>query len=182
MRRPRILLIACALLVVQCRSIALNTACAQESTAPKEIESTLRQFFTSLSKRDVEGLRAVLDTRFVVIKVEAGNPSAKVNVMDTANGKEMLRHLINGKLSDVRAKTSATHPSVAIASFTFSFRLNAQMITAYKEHLKSNQNKLSEASRKEMIRLIKDPFIHNSMFAMLAQQRGKWKIICMSCL
>ena len=183
MRPPRILLIACALLVVQCHSTALNAARAQESAAAKDIESTIRQYFTSMSKRDVEGLRAVLDTRFVAI--EAGNPNAKVHVSDTAKAKEMLPPQGNDdwdnvRLSDVKAKTSTTHPSVAIASFTLSFPLDAKTITQYEALLKSNQPKLDDAQRKILTQLIKDRAIDNSMFAMLAQQRGKWKIICMS--
>lgn len=93
--------------------------------------------------------------------IEAGSPSAKAYVMDTA-------------------KTSATHASVAIASFTLSFPLDKRAITQYEALLKSKQPQLNEAQRKALTKSVEEGAIANSMFAMLAKQRGKWKIICMS--
>ena len=83
-------------------------------------------------------------------------------------------------ICDVNSKTSATHASVAIAWFTLSFTLNKKTISQYEALLKGNQPKLNEAQRKAVTKLVKDGAVANSMFAMLAQQRGKWKIICMT--
>lgn len=192
MRSHHVLLVASALLVVQCHWTALNPACAQESAVSKEIERTIRQFFTSMSKRDVEGLRAVLDTQLVVVEagsdpigtVNAGERSAKVHVIDAAKAKEMIpaqgdRDLDKLRISDVKAKTSITHPSLAIASFTMTFPLDAKQIAAMKQGTEGNPE-VTDALREAVAKAIKDRAVHKSMFAMLARQRGKWKIACVT--
>jgi hypothetical protein len=163
----------------------LNVGRAQEADATKEIKKTIRDYFAAMSARDVQGLRAVLDKRFVA--VEAADKNAEVHFVDTGNAKELLPPEGNDdwdkdkiRLSSVKAEVSATHPSVAMASFTLTFPLDDQRVAGLEAALKQLPADFDESQRKAAARIIADRAVTNAMFAMLARQHGKWKIVCMS--
>lgn len=164
---------------------ALNVGHAQESDATGGVEQTIRDYLAAMSARDVEGLRAVLDKRFGMI--EASDKNAKVHFVDTDNSKELLPPEGNDdwdkdkiKLSSIKTEVSATHPSVAMASFTLTFPLSDKKIASLETVLKLAPAELDAVRKKALERMVADRAIHNSMFAMLARQSGRWKIVCMS--
>jgi len=164
---------------------SLNIGDAQQADATKEIEKALGDFLAAMSVRDVKGLQEVLDKHFV--GVEAGDKSAKVWVVDTANGNGLLPPKGNNdwdkdkiKLSSVEAKISTTHPSVAMASFTLTFPLSDKELANLEAAWKDAPPEFDESRKKAAAKIISDRAIHNSMFAMLARQDGRWKIVCMS--
>jgi len=173
------------LLAIAIITAGLNIAWPQELAATKEIERTLRDYLSSMSTRDVQGLRAVLDKRFVA--VEAGREKAGTQVVDTGNPKEMLPPEGNDdwqpnrmKLSSVKAEISATHPSVAMASFILTQPLSEKRIADFQTALKDQPDRFDEVERKALAKLIADHAVKNAMFAMLARADGKWKIVAMS--
>jgi hypothetical protein len=111
----------------------LNFGRAQEADITKEIEKTIRDYLAAMSSRNVEDLRAVLDRQLAVI--EADQTNAKTGFLDTSDGKELLPPDGNHdwdkdkiRLSSVKAEVSATHPSVAMVSFTLTFPLTDQRV------------------------------------------------------
>jgi len=164
---------------------ALNIVRAEPFDARKEIETTLSDYLTAMSARDVKGLQAVLDKRFVA--VEAADENAKIHVVDTAKGAELLPPEGNDdwekgriKLSTIEVKISDTHPSVAMASFTLTLPLSDERVADLSTVLRQAPAEFDEARRKAVAKIISDRAIHNSMFAMLARQDGRWKIAAMS--
>ena len=145
----RIITIGAALLVflalIGGHSTALDTVCDKESDASKEIETTIRQYFTSMSKRDAVNMRAVLATKFVAI--EAANPDANIEVIDIFSDKKILPPQGNNdwnniEISDAKAKLSATNASIAIASFDLVFPQDERKIAQYKNIIKREHPKL----------------------------------------
>jgi hypothetical protein len=164
---------------------ALNVGRAQQADSTKEIEQAIRDYLTAMSARDVKGLQAVLDKRFVAI--EAADKNAKVHLVDTASEKELLPPKGNNdwdkdniRLSAVEVKISETHPSVAMASFTLTVPMSAQKVANLEAALKDLPAEFNDAQRKAATKIIADRAVHNSMFAMLARQDGHWKIVSMS--
>ena len=164
---------------------ALNFCRAQQVEMTAEIEKTLRDYLTAMSSRDVEGLRSVMDKRLAVI--EAGRTNAKVGFLDTSNGKELLPPEGNHdwdkdkiRLASVKVEISATHSSVAMASFTLSFPLTDKRVADLEALLKQTPAAFGDQQRKAAQQMITDRAIHNAMFAMLALENGRWKIVCMS--
>ncbi len=157
-----------------------------QASAPKEIESTIRQYFASMTKRDAAGVRAVLGSQLAGIEpnMAGGRPNARVGEIDTADTKQLLPsnddwdHIT---ISDVKVQTSTTDPFVATASFTLTRPLESKdALTYYEALLKSDSIELSDAHKKHLAKLVDEGTISNSMFAMLARQDGTWKIVCMS--
>ena len=145
----------------------------------------LKDYLKAMSARDVEGLQAVLDKHFV--GVEAADNNAKVHFVHTDNSRELLppegNHdwdKIKPRLSSFKAEVSTPHPSVAMASFTMTYSLPNETLGHLEAALKQMPAEADESKRKEAAKIIADRAIHNSMFAMLARQDGKWKIVCMS--
>jgi len=165
--------------------VAMDVGRAQDADATKQIEKTLQDYLTAMSARDVDGLRTVLDKQFTAI--EAADTSAKVHSVDTSNGKGLLPPKGNDdwdkdklKLTSVKVEVSATHSSVAMASFVLTFPLSDKSVANFETALKEFPAEFDEARKKAAMKIIADRAIHNSMFAMLARQDGKWKIVCMS--
>jgi hypothetical protein len=164
---------------------ALSIAQAARTDATQEIEKVIRDYLKAMSARNIKGLQEVLDKRFVAVEAAAMN--ARVHLMDTANGKALLPPEGNDdwdkdklKLSSIKAEISASHPSVAVASFTLTFPLTNKRVTELEAALKQAPAEFDEAQKQAAAKIISDRAIHNSMFAMLARQDGKWKIVCMS--
>jgi hypothetical protein len=156
---------------------------AQDAAAQKEIEDSIRQYFTSMSKRDVDGIQAVLDTQLVAL--EATGQNARIWRIDVAEKEKLLppegnKDWINVKIDDVKVKVSTTHPSIAVASFALVFPLDARQATAYQRILDDGQATLTDAQRTMIQGMIREKAAVSAMFAMLAHRQGKWKIICMS--
>jgi len=118
--------------------------------------------------------------------VEAAGSGARLEVIETDKPEKVLPPPGNEdwrdvKVSDVKAEMSATHPSVAIASFTLVFPLGEKQIAGYRAALKDDLAKrLGDQQRKAIKKMIDDRAVHNAMFAMLARQKGQWKIVCLS--
>ena len=168
MKSPRIVLIACVLLLAAFHSIALTAVRAQEGAAARQIEDTLRQFYSSLSDRDVEGLRTVLDTHFVAL--EAANRNARLEVVNTDDATKLLPpkgndDFKNASLSSVKVEVSATHPSVATASYTLSLPLGARQIAQFKSLLKNPPAEMTQLQKQLFAKMIEDRAVHNSMLA-----------------
>jgi len=163
----------------------LNIVRAGQPDAQKEIETVLKDYFAAMSARDAKGLQTVLGKHFVT--VEATDKNARVHVVDTAISKGLLPPEGNDdwdkdkmKLSAIEVKLSGTHPSVAIASFTLEFPLSNQRVADLEAVLKQASAEFDEARRIAAEKIISDRAIHNSMFAMLARQDGRWKIVSMT--
>lgn len=183
MRSNHILFLGGALLFILHCSPALGLGFAQENAATKKIESSVRQFFTSMSTRDFKSLQAVLDTQLVGI--EATGQNAGIHWLDTTDDEEMFPPKGNDDwddvgVADMKIELSTTHPSVAVASFTLTFPLDAGQAATLRDAVEKKTIELSDAQKKVFDKMIKDQVVRNSMFAMLARRNGKWKIICMS--
>jgi len=164
---------------------SLNVTLAQQAKQEKEIEQAIGDYLIAMSARDVKGLQAVLDKRFVAVEASAKN--AKVHFVDTANDKALLPPEGNDdwdkdniKLSSINATVSVTHPSIAMAAFTLTFPLSDKRVADLEAALKQAPAELDGPQRKAAAKIISDRAIHNAMFAMLGRQDGKWKIVCMS--
>jgi hypothetical protein len=163
----------------------LTVGRAQEADAKNEIEKAIRDYLAAMSARDVDGLRTVLDKRFTI--VEAAQNHAKVHLIDAGNSKALLPPEGNDdwdkdqvRLSAIKAEISASHPSVAMVSFTLTFPLSDERVAAFEGLLRQKPGEFDAARRKAVARIVADRAIHNSMFAMLARQDGIWKIVCLS--
>jgi len=58
--------------------------------------------------------------------------------------------------------------------------LDAERVAAYEGLLKRPPEGFDERQRQAIVKIVSDRAIHNAMFAMLARQKGQWKIVCMS--
>lgn len=164
---------------------SLDIACAQETNATKEIEITIQRYFAAMSARDVEGLRATLDKRFVV--VEARQDKARTQVVDSGDARQILPPEGNHdwdkdkfKIASIRVELSDTHPSVATASILVMRPQDDRTVVGMQEMLRVNAAGLDEAKRKTLTKWIAARAIDQSMLAMLALQEGNWRIVCMS--
>ncbi len=180
---PRISPTVGVILLVQCHMSAAEPAPAQEAKTSQAIERTIGQFFTSISKRDVKGVQAVLDTHLTVI--EAAGNKARLHLIAPDTPEELLPpegndDFANISIVDVKAETSKTHPSVAMASFTLVRPLDAKTTAIYERVLKAPPKDLSEAQIEAISQIAKDRAYRDHMFAMLVCQRGTWKIACMT--
>ena len=160
-------------------------ACAQETNATKEIETTIQRYFTAMSARDAEGLRGILDKRFVV--VEARQDKARTQVVDTGDVRQILPPEGNRdwdqdkvKISSIRVEVSDTHPSVATASILVRRPLDDKAVAGIEEMLKVNAARLDETKRKALTKWIAARAIDQSMLAMFARQESGWRIVSMS--
>jgi hypothetical protein len=175
----------CQFIAVLLIATTLGVGHAQETEATKEIGMAIRDYLMAMSTRDIQGVRAVLAAQFTA--VEAADSTARIHLVDTASGKGLLPPEGNRdwdkdkiKLSSVKAEVSATHPSVAIASFTLSALLSDKQVAALEAALKLPPEEFDESRRKTASKLIGDRAVHSAMFAMLAKAEGKWRIVCMS--
>jgi hypothetical protein len=180
------LIIAVVVIMTSCGSAwsaEQQNALAQDNTPQKEIESSIRQFFASLSKRDVKGMQNVLDVSLVGI--EAAGTDAGIHVLDATKPEDIFPPQGNHKLdkvrlSDAKVQVSSTHPSVATISFTLLIPIDAEKVARLEDLLKDSGTKLSDSRREQFAKIIKERAVSNSMFAMLAHRNGAWRIICMS--
>ena len=179
MKTPRKAGYIAAAIIIAC----LNMTPAQEANTTQEVEKVLEAYLTAMSARDLKGLQAILDKQFVAVK--AAQQNAKTYVVDTSDSKALLppagnRDWDKMKISSVKAEVSATHPSVAIVSFTLTQPLTEQTRAAYEASLQNPPAEWGESEKQAAARIIKDKAVHNAMFAMVARRDGKWKILCMS--
>lgn len=164
---------------------SFGIACAQETNATKEIEMTIQRYFTAMSARDVEGLRATLDKQFVVI--EARQDRARTHVVDSGDARQILPPEGNHdwekdkvKVVSIRVDVSDTHPSAATASIGVRRPLDDKAVAGMQEMLRVNAAGLDEAKRKALTKWIAARAIDQSMLAMLARQESSWRIVCLS--
>jgi hypothetical protein len=163
--------------------LATSRPTKAQDAAAKEIEGAIHQFYTSLSLRDVQGLRNSVDARFII--VAAGGANAKVGVLDASRPADLLPPEGNDDWKDVQVSSitvqvSATHPSVATASFTLNQPLPDSKITAMKAALKERPEAFTEAERAAAEKRIADRAIQNMEFAMLVLDERRWKIVSIS--
>ena len=151
----------------------------------REVEGTLRRYFEAMGTRDVPALRSVLDQRFVAI--EADREKARTEVVDTSDPKALLPPEGNDdwdastlRLSNFRVEVSATHPSVATASFTLSFLLDDERVAQLRKTLDEHAAGLGETEKAALTRMAADRAVANAMFALLAKRDGRWRIVCLS--
>lgn len=147
------------------------------------VVSAQQQFVASMSARDLEGLRAVLDQRLTVVKAARGK--ARSYIVSTDNPKELLPPEGNDdwqalKLSKVTAQVSAPHASVAMASFTLTHPLDAEAVATMKAALKENLAGWDQTERDAAVRMVADRAVTGLGFAMLARLDGRWKIVSMT--
>ena len=171
------------IVAIACNLAGPGAGRAQAADASKEIESTLRQYYASMKTRDVEGLRSQLASRFIAI--EAGRDKAKTQTVDANNPKELLppegnKDWLGIELSSVATTVSSTHPTVATASFTLIMPLSEKRVAGMQAALKARPEGFNEVQRAAISKMIADRAIKSEMFAMLAQQDGRWKIACLS--
>ncbi len=152
-----------------------------QDSEPKEVETTLRRYFTAMSARDLEALRSVLDKRFVAIKATRQN--AQSYVVDTANPQNIVPKNDDWndiRVDEVKIELSATHPTVASATFKLVRPMDAQRVAGMETALKENAASFNEGERKLIARMIADRASLGSGFAMLARQDGRWKIVSLT--
>jgi len=158
---------------------------AQEGGAEREIEKAIGDYLSAMSGRDAKGVQAVLAGTFVA--VEAGDKEAKVHLVDPANTRELLPPEGNNdwakeriRLGSIKATVSETHPSVAMAAFTLTIPLSDPQVTQFESILKDAPAKLDERQKEAMARIVANRAMHHAMFAMLAREQDRWKILSMT--
>jgi len=158
---------------------------AEAPTAPQDVENTLRRFLAAMSSRDTAELRLVLHSQVSIIK--AGRSDAKIGAVNVRNGAELLPPVGNRdwdtnkiKLSAVKVEISATHPSVAMVSFSLDFQLGDKEVDGLRTALKNSPAEFSEQQAKEIRKRIADRAVKNAAFAMFGKQAGEWKIVSIS--
>ena len=171
------------IVAIACNLAGPGAGRAQPTDASKEVEATLHQYYASMKTRDIEGLRSALANRFIVI--EAGRDKAKTQTVDVNNPKELLPPEGNKdwqgiELSSVATSVSSTHPTVATASFTLIMPLSEKRVAGMQSALKARPEGFNDVQRAALSRMIADRAIKSEMFAMLARQDGRWKIVCLS--
>lgn len=155
----------------------------ENPSAAAEIEATLKQYFSAMSQRDAPKLQQVLEPK--VIFVESGREKAKTGFVDTSNPKELLPPAGNDdwnnvSIKDVRIQISASHPSVAMASYKLILSINSEMLAMYEALLKAPPAQLTDDQKSEIAGLIKNKESRLDEFAMLARRDGHWRIVSMS--
>lgn len=167
-------------------AIILAMACcaeAQDADAGKEIETSLGTYFAGVSARDVGGVRAVLASAFSAVEARE---SAVIHAVNTANDEEIIPVEGNGdiaglKFAFIKAEVSKTDPSVAVASFRLILPQTEEQLASIKAALATTPaSQWSEKVKRRLQQTLADKAMHFDMFAMLARQDGKWKILCMS--
>jgi hypothetical protein len=160
---------------------SLITASAQPADATRDIDATLRRYFTAMAERDTDGLRSVLHKQFILI--EAKPDSARPHLVDTRGADKLLPpegnqdwRTNNMKIASVAIEVSNTHPSVAMASIVVSRPLDDKTVASMEDALKQ----LDGAKRATMAKQIAARATDRTMLAMLARQAGAWKIVCLS--
>ena len=163
---------------------SLVAAYAQPSEATRDIDATLRRYFTAMSERDTEGLRSVLDRQFILI--EAKPDAARPHLFDTRGVDQLLPppgnqdwHTNKMRVASIRIDLADSHPSVATASILIRRPLDDKAVTAMEEALKLISGELDEANRAIVAKQIAARAIDRTMLAMLARQAGVWKIVCL---
>lgn len=160
-----------------------SSAQAQLADDSKQIETTLRSYFTSMSSWDAAAVRAVTAKNFTAVEARE---SAVIHALNTANDEEIIPVAGNDdiaslKFSFIKTDVSQTDPSVAVASFRLILPQTEEQLTSLKAALaKSPAPQWSEKVKKRLQQTLADGAIHFDMFAMLARQEGKWNILCMS--
>ena len=152
----------------------------QDSALNRKIGQAVRRYFEATADRDLDGLQGVLGGR--VMAIEAGTANSTAQILDTTNSKEILPPPQNDdweniQILDLKAERSATHPSVAMASFTLAFPLDDEAVMLREQILAEDSLELDESERAKFATQIKLRAIRNSMFAMLSLQNGQWKIV-----
>jgi len=162
---------------------AFVAAEARGLDATVDIENTINGYFRAMSQRDAKGISEVVDKSFVA--VEAGGKSARTQVVNTTDPKRLLPPAgnddwTNVKVSSLKANISATDPTLATASFDLIFPLSENQRGDFQKALNDNRVPLKESQRKAIAKVIANKAFHHTMFAMLARDNGKWKIVCLT--
>jgi hypothetical protein len=165
----------------------LMTGCiggyAEEASATNAIAKALHQYYQAMAARDVEALRGVLDSTFIV--VEAAAKGAKTHVINAADTTKLLPPEGNDdwqnlQVTDFKVSVSSTHPSVATVSYSVFHPLRPDQLKALAEVLKAPASPLDESQRHEVSRRLADRGSRESECAVLALREGRWRIVTFS--
>lgn len=156
---------------------------AEERSATREIAKALHQYYGAMASRDVEALRDVLESTFIV--VEAAGDRAKTHVINAADTAKLLPPEGNDdwqnlQVTDLKVSVTSTHPSVATVSYSVFHPLSARHLEALEDVLKATPSPLEEAQRLEVSKRLEDKGSKESECAMLALRDGRWRIVSIS--
>ena len=178
-----------AALAILSSCAGFSHTCAAQDADEQQIERTILQFFDAMSKRDADGMKSAVHTSFTGVDagtgVDPGRQNTRVEVVDPEKPDDLLPppgndDWKNVTISDVDAHISSTSPSVAMASFMLKIPLAADEIADLKIGLDERGPELDEQARKRLAKVIQDKARIFQMFAMLANDHGAWKIVCMT--
>jgi hypothetical protein len=168
-----------ALLLVTASTIGYT----EDASATNAITKALHQYYQSMADRDVEALRGVLASTFIVI--EASRKAAKTHLLNADDTTKLLPPEGNDdwqnlRLIDVKVSVSSTHPSVATVSYSVFHPISPDQLKALEEVLKNPASPLDESQRNEVSRRVADRGSKESECAMLVLSDGRWRIVAFS--
>ncbi|MBN9689091.1 MAG: nuclear transport factor 2 family protein [Verrucomicrobia bacterium] len=168
---------------------------AQTTDASKEIEKVIGDYFAAISERDTPAMRKVLAKQFVAMDTvtKGGNKSARIGYLDTAADEQILppegnKDMAGFRVSALKAEFSDSNPTAAIASFTISRALTEKQLEDFRRAIDPKVftdagvtvPKDYEVQRARIQKWVSEKHMQFSLLAMLGQQDGEWKIVCMS--
>ena len=168
---------------------------AQTTDASKEIEKAIGDYFAAISERDTPAMRKVLAKQFVAMDTvtKAGKKNARIGYLDTAADEQILppegnKDMAGFRVSALKAELSDSNPTAAIASFTISRPLTEKQLEDFRRAIDPKTftdagvtaPKDYEVQRARIQKWVSEKHMQFSLLAMLGQQDGEWKIVCMS--
>lgn len=148
----------------------------------QEIRQVLQRYFDSIARRDSEGIKKVVTT--TLMGIEAGR-QVKVHILDSERPDKLLPppgndDFKNVRISEFSVQVSSTHPSVAMASFVLVLPLTAKQVAQYQQMLNKAGPEFDMKMKELLAKMIRDKAYSASMFALMAKQRDKWRVACMT--
>jgi len=170
-----------ALLIAVLCSGTVSTG-AEPQADPQAIRAAVEQYFQAMRARDADGVRNLLSSSLTA--VEAGK-NARVEVINTENAGSLLPPEGNKDwekitVSDISVSISSTHPSVATVTFGLMMKLGDDEKQGMERMLAAKDVPITEEERKRAEKVIKDGGFRSEMFALMAREGGKWKIVAMT--
>lgn len=150
-----------------------------QTTEEHAIRMVVEQYFHAMKNRDVEELRNVMGLSVSVL--EAGRPTARVEVVNAGNAAYLLPPEENDEWEDVtlaslKIQISRTHPSVASVTFGLFRKLSQADQEVIEDLVTTDGANLSDEEWMRTKVLLDTRGIRTEMFALLAREEGRWKL------
>ncbi len=159
------------------------TSYAQDKGVTEEVAKTIRQYYKAMATRDVQTLRSLLESTYILVEADRGNTKAHVlNTRETSNllppeGNDDWENLV---VSDLKVSLSSSNSSVATVSYSLFHPIDPEIVKMLEDQLKAPASQLDKAQRQEISKQLEVKGCTESEHAMLALRDGRWRIVSIS--